>query len=149
MKNKDAENLVESVGTLLRLFTVDETKFPSAEGRMRYNPIDFQTLRFIDKNPDCRGADIARALGVAPTTQQSALDRLIRKGFVARQQHPTSRKAKTHILTPDGQELRYAIQRQDKANMQTVLGLLEENEQKEIVRLLEKVARGLSHNHQS
>lgn len=137
------ENLLESVGTLLHVFTVDETRFPSAEGKMRYNPIDFQTLRHLEGNPGSQGVDIARALGVAPTTQQSVLDRLIRKGLVERGEHPTNRRAKTHQLTRDGRQLRAAIQRQDLANMETILALLTDSEQGHLVKLLAKVAKEL------
>lgn len=144
MIQSNTEILVESVSTLLRVFILDETRFPSAEGRMRYNPIDFQSLRYIANNPDCKGADIARALGVAPTTQQSALDRLIRKGFVMRDQHPVSKRAKVHRLTVEGQALRSAIHRQDISNMETMLNLLSEEEQEQIINIMVKVARGLS-----
>jgi len=144
MTKTNTEILLESVSTLLRVFILDETRFPSAEGRMRYNPIDFQTLRYIFKNPHCKGVDIARALGVAPTTQQSALDRLIRKGFVARNEHPTSKRAKAHRLTDEGKALRAAIHRQDISNMETMLGLLTGEEQKQIISIMTKVAQGLS-----
>lgn len=106
---------------------------------MRYNPIDFQSLRYIASKPGCRGADIARELGVAPTTLQSALDRLIRFGLVQRCDHPQSKRAKAHRLSPDGQAVTAAIRRQDLANMDAVLAALTPSEQAEIVRLIEKV----------
>lgn len=135
--------LLKSISVMLRLFIIDEERFPSAEGRVKYNPIDFQTLRFIDAQPNCRGADIARALGVAPTTVQSALDRLIRKGLVERMDHPESRRAKVHKLTEDGKSLRDAIHRQDMSNMDAILSTLTEEEQAQIVALMEKVTTAL------
>ena len=74
MASDQAEQLHRYINTMLNLFLVNEQSFPSAKGRMRYNPLDFQTLRFVAAQPDCRGSDIARALGVVPTTLQSALD---------------------------------------------------------------------------
>jgi DNA-binding MarR family transcriptional regulator len=143
LSEKLNERLLESVGFLLNLFVVNEQQFPSAEGRVRYNPIDFQTLRYIENNPGCRGADIARTLGVAPTTLQSALDRLIKKGWVKRYNHPTSKRAKAHALTEDGAELRAAIHRQDLANMDVMLSALSPEEQKFAVQVLGKIAANL------
>jgi len=143
MQSDYPERLLQCVGGLLQLFIVSEERFPSAEGRMRYNPLDFQTLRYIDANPESQGADIARALGIAPTTQQSVLDRLIRKGLIVRSHHPTNRKARLHSLTPSGTDLRQAIHRQDMTNMKTMLATLDQNEQAEIIKLLEKVVLSL------
>lgn len=140
------ESLLQSVGYLLNLFIVNEERFPSAEGRMRYNPIDFQTLRYIEAAPGCRGVDIARALGVAPTTLQSALDRLIKKGWVERYNHPMSKRAKAHALTEKGKALRASIHRQDLANMDVMLGALTQAEQKQAVQLMGKIAAHLSEN---
>lgn len=138
------ERLLKSVGTLLNLFIVNEERYPSAEGRTRYNPIDFQSLRYIHDNPGCRGADIARAIGVAPTTLQSALDRLIKNGWVKREPHPISKRAKAHSLTEAGQEMRASILRQDLANMNVMLGALSKDEQTQAVELLEKITAHLN-----
>ncbi|MEL7031305.1 MAG: MarR family winged helix-turn-helix transcriptional regulator [Pseudomonadota bacterium] len=144
MAKTQAEQLLESVGTLLQLFTVNEERFPSAEGRMRYNPIDFQTLRLVDAHPGCRGVDIAQALGVAPTTVQSSLDRLIRNGLIERQGHATSKRAKAHYLTADGKTIRAAIHRQDISNMETMLQVLSPEERVSVINALAKVVAHIS-----
>lgn len=143
MSKDQEERMLQSVGTLLSLFTVNEERFPSAEGQIRYNPIDFQTLRYVDDHPGCRGVDIARAIGVAPTTLQSALDRMIRNGIVERVDHPTSRRAKAHRLTKEGQKIRGAIHRQDLANMRVMLDALSPKEQTQVMLLLEKIVSHL------
>lgn len=146
MTDQTATQLLASVRTLLGVFLVDETRFPSAEGRMRYNPIDFRTLNFIDTHPGCQGADLARALNVAPTTAQSTLDRLIRQDLVEKRRHPTSARSKAYRLTPAGKDLSAAIHRQDINNMEAMLSLLDEAEKKEIVRLIGKVADAINDN---
>lgn len=143
MAKSPPERLLESVGALLQLFTVNEERFPSAEGRLRYNPIDFETLRFVHAHPGSRGVDIAEALSVAPTTLQSSIDRLIRTGLVDRRPHPTSKRAKAYVLTEEGGKIRDAIHRQDISNMQSVLDALTKAEQKTVIELLEKVASRL------
>lgn len=137
------ERLLRSVNTLLRLFTIDERRFPSAEGRLRYNPLDFQTLRFLAQHPGAKAADVARAQGVAPTTQQAVMDRLVRVGLIDRTPHPESGRAKAHALTEQGGHVVAAILRQDVANMQSMLACLDSDEQQQAVALLEKVARRL------
>lgn len=146
MAKSNPERLLESVGALLQLFTVNEERFPSAEGRIRYNPIDFETLRFVYSEPGARGVDLAEALSVAPTTLQSSTERLIRTGLIERREHPTSKRAKAYFLTSEGEEVRAAIHRQDISNMETVLEALTNPEQKALVTLLEKAAARLKEN---
>lgn len=143
MTESNQTRLLRSISILMGLFLVDENRFPSAEGRMKYNPLDFQTLRYLETYPKSRGAEIARALNVAPTTQQSVLDRLIKRGFVERLRHESNKRARVHQLTSEGQEVRDAIYRQDIENMKTVLSTLNPDEQEVMLRLLEKVVSGL------
>ena len=139
MSKDQAEELHGYINALLNLFLVNEQSFPSAQGRMRYNPLDFQTLRHVSARPDCRGAEIAKALSVAPTTVQSALDRLIRKGFISRADHPEDSRGKIHRLTQDGAALTAAIKQQDMDNMAFLLGALSEAEREEMLRMMSKV----------
>ncbi|MEM9407426.1 MAG: MarR family winged helix-turn-helix transcriptional regulator [Acidobacteriota bacterium] len=141
MASQQAEELLAYINSLLNLFLVNEQNFPSAQGKMRYNPLDFQALRYVSAHPDCRGAEIARALSVAPTTLQSALDRMIRNGLIERRDHPKDRRGKIHRLTKEGQSLRQAILSQDMENMEFLLGALSAEERVEILRMLGKVHR--------
>lgn len=136
--------MLASVETILRILLVSEQRFLTAGGRVRYNPLDFQTLRFIELHPGCRGADIAKHNEVAPTTQQSALDRLIRRGLVRREDHAEDRGAKAHFLTDDGQSLRAAIRTQDLANMTAMLAALTPEERAVVVPALARVAERLA-----
>ena len=99
MKSRNAQSLLQSVNTLLRIFTVDEQQYPSAEGRMRYNPLDFQTLRYLADYPDTSAADVARFLGVVPTTQQAVMDRLVKQR--AGRAHPAPDKQALKSPSPD------------------------------------------------
>ncbi|MEM7781427.1 MAG: MarR family winged helix-turn-helix transcriptional regulator [Pseudomonadota bacterium] len=139
MKTDQAGQLHGHINAMLNLFLVNEQSFPSARGRMRYSPLDFQTIRFVAANPDCPAKAIADALGVAPTTLQSALDRLIRKGYLERGQHPQDGRAKVHRLTPDGEELRAAIEEQDLENMRFLLAPLSADERKSLLAMMAKV----------
>ncbi|MEL6238862.1 MAG: MarR family winged helix-turn-helix transcriptional regulator [Pseudomonadota bacterium] len=139
MARNQAEELHGYINTMLNLFLVNEQRFPSAKGRMRYNALDFQALRFVSGHPDCRGADISRALGVAPTTLQSALDRLIRNGLIERRDHPSDGRGKIHRLTDQGEDLREAIREQDMDNMTFLLDALNGEEREQILAILGKI----------
>jgi len=136
----DAERLLSAINTLLNVFIVDETRFPSAEGQMRYNPIDFQSLRYIDQNPGCRAIDIAKSLGVAPTTLQSSLDRLLKRGALVKTNHASDGRAKAYRLSESGQLLRDAIHRQDLSNMEAVLSIIDEDARVLVLEQIEKVS---------
>jgi len=144
MSASDAERLHTYINAMLNAFLVDEQVFPSAQGRMRYNPLDFQTLRYVDAHPDCRGNEVAKALGVAVTTQQSALDRLIRQGLIERRDHPEDGRAKAHRLTGQGASLRAAIKAQDMANMEFLLESLSPEEREAMLTILGKIHARIS-----
>ncbi len=127
------------INSILNLFLVNEKAFPPAQGRMRYSPLDFQTIRFVSAHPDCPAKAIADALGVAPTTQQSVLDRLVRKGFLERGKNPSDGRSKVYVLSEEGQELRAAIEAQDIANMEFILAPLSEGERESLLKMFAKV----------
>jgi hypothetical protein len=53
-----AAALRQSVSALLRLFLVNERRFPVAGANVRYSPLDFQSLSFLALNP---GAEMVLA----------------------------------------------------------------------------------------
>lgn len=144
MSRNQAEELHASINAMLNLFLVNEQSFPSAQGKMRYNPLDFQTLRFVGAHPGCRGAELAKSLSVAPTTAQSALDRLIRKGLIERADHPEDGRGKIHSLTEEGESLRAAIKQQDLDNMEFLLSALSPEERVAMLAILGKVERKIA-----
>jgi len=139
-----AEDLLEGIGTLLRLFTVNEKRFPPAEGRIKYNGADFNALGFIEAKPGCKSKELADYLGRSPTTTQSTIDRLIKRGFVARGPHKTSKRAVGLTLTEEGKAVRAAIRRQDLSNMRTILSAVPENERAKLVAQIKQISQALS-----
>lgn len=139
----DEERLLEAVNTLLNLFLVDETQFSPAEGRMKYNPVDFQCLRYVDQNPGTKAVDIAQSLGVASTTLQSALDRMVKQGMMIRARHKEDGRARAYHLTAAGQSLRDAIHRQDIVNMGAMLAAVEADKRDVVLEQFDRVAAAL------
>lgn len=138
-----AESLLLGIRTVLRVFTVDETRFPAAEGRIKYNPVDFQTLYFLSEHPGCKNAELAKFLGIAATSAQSVCDRLIRRGFVERDRSDTSQRAVALSLTDEGESIIAAIHLQDLANCERMLKALPADERRAFVSQVTAIARAL------
>lgn len=139
-----AEDLLEGIGSLLRLFTVNETRFPPAEGRIKYNGLDFNALRFIEDNPGCKSKELADFIGIAPTTAQSTIDRLIKRGFVLRGPHKISKRAVGLTLTEEGAAVRAAIHRQDLSNMRAMLAVIPENDRAKLAAQIKAISEALN-----
>lgn len=135
------ELMASAIGTLLRVFTVNERKFPAAEGRARYNPLEFESLAYIEAHPHTRLKDIANYLGVSVTTVQSVVDRLVRRGFLVKDAHRNRGRAMSITLSEDGHSLQRAIQRQNIANSQRMLEQVPHAERENFVRNLSLIAK--------
>jgi DNA-binding MarR family transcriptional regulator len=138
------EAVVSALRILLRAFLLDETRFPPAEGRARYNTLDFQTLAHVAAHPGQSAASLAAHLSVSPTTAQSAIERLVRRGLLTREPSAWSRRAVALKLTDEGRDLTEAIGRQDRSNVRVMLDALEPERRAafvaDIVRIAHKIA---------
>lgn len=141
---KVTEQLADGFHTLMRVFTVNERLYPSAEGRTKYNAVDFQSIGYLSSHPNCRARDLADYLGVAPTTAQSAIDRLIKRGLVERRPSPHNGRDVALALTQEGLALRAAIRRQDVSNCATILNALPKKERVQFVNQIQRVAAVVS-----
>jgi DNA-binding MarR family transcriptional regulator len=139
----DAQQMAEALRVLLRTFTVSETRFPAAEGQARYNGADFQTLYFLGNNAGASGLELASFLGVAPTTAQSVIDRLVKRGYVSRTRSSQDGRAVELRLTESGEVLRAAIARQDDANCRRMLESLPKANRSAFVDQLAQIASAL------
>ncbi|MEM6708642.1 MAG: MarR family winged helix-turn-helix transcriptional regulator [Pseudomonadota bacterium] len=137
------EEMLSGIRTILRTFTVDETRFPPAEGRIKYNSIDFQTLYFLEATPGCSNAELARHLGVRPTSAQSTCDRLIKRAFVRREPSDANLRAVALFLTEEGRSVVAAIKRQDLANCERMLAALPAGQRATFVTQITRIADSL------
>jgi DNA-binding MarR family transcriptional regulator len=139
-----AASMAESIRILLRTFIIDEKRFPAAMGQMRHNAADFQTLHFIAANPGCKSAELAAFLGVAPTTAQSVLERLIKRDLISRGPHATSNRAVALSITAKGAQMRQAINAQDQANCAAMLNILPAKARADFVVQLGQIAEAVN-----
>ena len=131
------ERMARAVNVILNRYLVRGAD--GVDRPLPYNPVDYQTLRFLSAKPKARATDVADHLGVAPTTMQSALDRLVKKGLLTKAKSETDGRARLYALTEKGIAIHAAIEAQDRANMAAMLSALTPAEQAEMVRLIERV----------
>lgn len=137
-----AESLLASIGVILDRMLLQE---PSDVGRpMRYNPLDYAILRMLEHQPGCSGSDIARHLGAARTSVQSALDRLERANLIEKRAPVDGGRIRTLHLTAEGVEMRRRIHTNDIANMEALLAPLSQEERETMLPLLSRVAQTLT-----
>jgi DNA-binding MarR family transcriptional regulator len=138
------EELVESIATLLRVFTMSERKYPPAEGRMRYSGLDFETLEYIEKHKHARASDIADHVGVSATTMQSVVDRLVRRNLVERERGAGRGRTVPLALTQEGRGVRDAIHRQNVANCRIMMEAIAPGERAKFISQMQAIARHVS-----
>ena len=132
------ERLALAVNRLLNRYLVR-----GADGQNRpipYNPVDYQSLRFLAANPGARATDVAVHVGVAPTTMQSALDRLRARGLITKRASETDGRARAYALSEKGVRVHAAIQAQDRANMAEIVSSLSPSERATLADLLERLS---------
>ena len=134
------DRMARAVNGLLNRYLVRGAD--GAERPLPYNPVDYQTLRFVAVNADARATDIAREVGVPATTMQSALDRLVRRGLLAKRASDSDRRARLYRLSIEGRRVHAAIEAQDRANMAAMVEPLSDAERETLARLLDRVAQG-------
>jgi DNA-binding MarR family transcriptional regulator len=139
----NAAALRQSVSALLRLFLVNERRFPLAGTNERYSPLDVQALNFLALHPGAKVGALGDFLSVAPTTTTTLTDRLVKRGLVARIVHADDKRAKALTLTPAGRTMFDAIYAQDLVNMQAMLDALPPDEQGQLVSMLARIVAAL------
>jgi DNA-binding MarR family transcriptional regulator len=107
---------------------------------MRYNAVDFQSLDFVSHRTGVRLLDLARFLGVAVSTAQSAVTRMVRGGLMARDRSAEDGRAIRLSLTPKGRAVVLAIRRQDRSNCELMLSALPARDRRRFVDALASIA---------
>ncbi|MGR3514248.1 MAG: MarR family winged helix-turn-helix transcriptional regulator [Paracoccaceae bacterium] len=134
-----APELLELVGTLMRVMLISERTPGDYQHAIPYNALDFNTIGAIRRSPGLRATRLADELGIAPTTASSVIARLVKKGLIERQRDKTDGRAAALFLTRQGQSLADTLHAQDIRNMEFFLSALTPDEQADLLRLLGKV----------
>lgn len=139
----DADRLAESIRVLLHALTI-RAQDTSGDGRIAFSGAELATLGYISEHPGSKSREVIAFLGLTTTTVQSLLDRLVRKGVIARQPHKVDGRAVALFLTEEGETTLASIRAQDVANCAAMLSVLPTKRRTGFVSDLEAIARRLS-----
>lgn len=127
-----------SLGFLLRVAQIQTfERFFESLGSYGLKPGEFTVLWVIGLNPGMRQGTIARQLSIKPAHMTKLVGRLIKQGYVAREQHTEDRRAVRISLTEQGRDFvaenksAFLMQNAHERNqmspeeMETLIGLLQ------------------------
>ncbi len=89
----------------------------------------FQTLEHVHRQNECTMNELAKALEKAPSTVTGQVDRLIRRGLLARQCNEDDRRTVRVMITPTGQQILRDLVARRKKVLSTLFGMLDLAEQ--------------------
>jgi DNA-binding MarR family transcriptional regulator len=133
-----------AISTLLRVLIIQERRLSAGFADISFNPIDIETLAFLSRQPGSVAKDIATYLQVSPTTMQSVVNRLEKRGLIARDTNALKGRAVALSLTVQGTEFRDLVQAQNIKNCETMLSAINPLERAQFVDNMVKVAAEFS-----
>jgi DNA-binding MarR family transcriptional regulator len=141
VSDEQALALDDGVATLLQRFKL-EPSIVAGSPYANLHANDVGLLVVIRGPEKWNVRRIAQSLGAPISTISSALDRLEKRGLVARQRRPGDRRVVHIELTAVGQRLVAKIRRQQVEVCRDMLARLGERDREELIRLVGQVARG-------
>ncbi|MEO3417199.1 MarR family transcriptional regulator [Roseovarius sp. CAU 1744] len=134
------KDLHHAVTTLMRVLKIAETDLQVEHRALNFLPVDIQSLRFVAEHPECRLSDLAKYLGVVPTTASSVVDRLVERGFIERRRPASDRRSIALSLTDLGREVFDRLEAEERMTMLLMLEALPEEERADFVRQMMRIA---------
>lgn len=133
---------VEATIVLMRVATDVFDGFTAQFDRHGISQGRFMVLMMLDRYYDREllPSEVAEKIGVTRATVTGLLDGLERDGFVRRKAHPDDRRAVTVALTAKGRTFLDDLLPGHYRRIAGLMANLDEDERKELVRLLTKVA---------
>ncbi|MDP3852832.1 MarR family winged helix-turn-helix transcriptional regulator [Phenylobacterium sp.] len=136
-----AQALTAAVGALMRQFKLEPGLLAgSAYADLHVN--DVGLLSMLAEACDWTVRGLAQALDAPDSTVSSALDRLEKRGLVARRRRTSDRRVMRVDLTPDGLALAQRLRAGQMENSRSMLARLTAEDRAHLVRLMAAVAQG-------
>ena len=107
---------------------------------LELRPVEYTILALIDENPGVTGARLARALAVTPPNITTWLDKLDKRGLIAREAGTTDRRSQHVKTTKKGSTLVAEATRRLLLQDRELFSNLSAAERAMLVELLHKVA---------
>ena len=143
MMSSEIERLDEAISILLRIFAINERRYPDARGSIAFNHLDFETLARLSRQSGTSAKMLASELGISLTTMQSAIERLSGRKLVQRDSTALKGRAVALTLTDQGRKVSHAIHSQNLANCRAMLDCLAPDRRERFLADLETIASGL------
>jgi DNA-binding MarR family transcriptional regulator len=102
-----------------------------------------QLIRFVGENPECHLQDVADGMNLSSPTVSVSIRRLEDMGLIERKPDPEDGRAACLTLTDKSQKAFQQVRRQMFDRVQTFLSHLNEEEQSDLLKLMEKAVAGL------
>lgn len=137
----------DAVERFSRLFPRLGETFASIESSLKdtsLTKLDMVALKVLGKREHVIMSELAERLSVALSSATGIVDRLLTKGYVSRSRSKEDRRIVQVRLTEKGTDLLADHDRRSTLMVERMLSCLDEQEQEEFVRILEKVDRTLS-----
>lgn len=106
--------------------------------------LDIMALKVLEKREHIIMSKLAEELSVALSSATGIVDRLVTKEYVSRNRSKTDRRIVRIRLTENGKLLLADHYNRTTLTVERMLACLEEQEQEELIRILEKVDSTLS-----
>jgi MarR family transcriptional regulator, 2-MHQ and catechol-resistance regulon repressor len=126
---------------LLKAFQAVMLHAAQSIGRTELGDSDFRVLEVLLNKGPLPVNTLGPKVWLTPGSISVAVDRLVKKGLVSRKDHPGDRRVRQVELTAKGRALITRGFREHAAAMETVVGVLSENERLTLLRLLKKLGK--------
>jgi MarR family transcriptional regulator, 2-MHQ and catechol-resistance regulon repressor len=110
-------------------------------GRTKLGDSDFRVLEALLHKGPLPVNTVGPKVWLTPGSISVAIDRLVKKGLVARKDHPSDRRVRQVELTPKGWALITRGFREHAGAMEAVVSVLSKNERLTLLRLLKKLGK--------
>lgn len=139
--DSQAQALTAAIGALMRQFKLEPGLLAgSAYADLHINDVGLLSMLAGPGDWTVRG--LAQTLDAPDSTVSSALDRLERRGLVARRRRDSDRRVMRVELTTDGQALTERLRAGQMENSRSMLARLTPEDRAHLVRLMTAVAHG-------
>lgn len=105
--------------------------------------IDMLTLKILRGQEYVIMSELAKKQSIALSSATGIVDRLVKKGYINRGRSKTDRRIVKVSLAEKGTSLLNDLDRRGKVMIEKMLSSLEDQEQDEFIRILEKVVNAL------
>lgn len=142
MTDQDAARLLDGLKHLVRLVKREGSEPLVRQAYTKLNGSDVTVLNLVNEAPGVSMGEVSRELGSPLSTATTVVDRLVRKGFVARERDGSNRRVIRLAPTKEGAEFHEKKRSYEMEVCRIFLDMLEPEDQTEFIRLSGIVGEG-------